>query len=155
MKPRLAIGPKGNHDPEAPDASQYTGGLRTFSSMPRFYGAMAVLDETLAVPATMMQPIAKEVKLAPKQAVEVDIPVEASLDFGLTFMAANTVSASLLDQSGVVIGKNLSGSPESTQWFRSIFIDKPVTAATWKLRLENTSDREAQVVLTTWATLPK
>ncbi|PYS99009.1 MAG: hypothetical protein DMF63_13125 [Acidobacteria bacterium] len=151
VKPRLAIGPKGNHNPEAPDSSQYgTAVKRHFASdiAPRIYGAREVTFEPGALP----QIFAKEVKLQPKQTVEIAIPVEAASNFGITFMASNTVSASLFDQAGAIIGKNLSGSPESTQWFRSIFVDKPTTASTWKLRVENTSEREATVVLTTWAT---
>ena len=150
VKPRLAVGPKGNHNPEAPDASQY--GARLFSSdvPPRIYGARSFDFETSQNPA---QPFAKSVRLAPKQTAEIDLPVEAALNFGITFMAANSVSASLLDSSGIVIGKNLSVGPEANQWFRSIFIDKPTSASIWKLRLENTSDREMEVVLTRWATV--
>jgi hypothetical protein len=32
-------------------------------------------------------------------------------------------------------------------------VDKPTIASTWKLKLENTSDREADVVVTTWVNL--
>ena len=154
VKPRLAIGPKGNHNPEAPDASQYGGTVsRLFSSdvAPRIYGARSVDFEIPTMP-TSVQPFAKSLKLAPKQTLDADVPVDAGANFGITFMAINSVSASLIDQSGAVIGKNLSGSPEAGQWFRSIFIDKPVTAGTWKVRLENTSDRETEVVFTSWST---
>jgi hypothetical protein len=155
VKPRLAIGPKGNHNPEAPDASQDGAAVRRlFASdvAPRMYGARSTDVASDLAPA---QPFAKEIKLGPKQTIEVEIPIEEALNFGLTFMAVNTVSVSLADQSGAVIGKNLSGSPDASQWFRSIFIDKPTRASTWKLRLENTSDRESEVVLTTWATIAR
>ena len=146
VKPRLAIGPKGNHNPAAPDASQITGKLR--GEFPRYYGAMSAGGETYSPAA--IQPFAKQIRLAPKQVLEIDLPVEAAQNFGLTFMAPSTVSATLLDQSGVVVGKNLTGSPEAAQWFRSIFVDKPTSVSTWKLKLENTNDREAEVVITTW-----
>jgi hypothetical protein len=136
---------------------QINGALREgrfFESVPRFYGSMFVDSEPI-VEAVAGQPFAKEIKLRPKESVDIQIPVEAASNFGLTFMAINSVSASLMDQAGVVVGKNLSGSPESGQWFRSIFIDKPVNAGTWKLRLENSADRETQIVLTTWATLQR
>ena len=158
VKLRLAIGPKGNHMPEAPDASQLTGSVHDVGDnrfIPRFYGAMNVnFDESIDRPASI-QPFAKEVRLGAKQTIEIDIPVETANNFGVTFMAVNTVSATLLDHAGATVGKNLSSSPESGQWFRSIFIDKPVTASIWKLRLENTSDREVDVTLTAWASLAR
>jgi pimeloyl-ACP methyl ester carboxylesterase len=154
VKPRLAIGPKGNHMPEAPDAAQMTGRMHDtgeIRSGQRFYGAMtANLGEPIEHPVSI-PPFAREVRLRPKQTIEIEIPVETAVNFGMTFMAANTVSATLLDPSGAIIGKNLSSSPESAHWFRSIFIDKPVSTSTWKLRLGNTSDSEVDVILTTWA----
>jgi hypothetical protein len=77
--------------------------------------------------------------------------VDAALNFGLTFMALPTVSASLFDSSGALVGKNLANTPESGQWFRSIFVDRQVAGGTWKLKVENTSDREAELIVTTWA----
>ena len=152
VKPRLAIGPKGNHNPEAPDPSNYTGDLMNEpkrGANPRFYGAMEVSGD--AVSRIAATPFAKAVRLQPKQAIEVEIPVEAALNFGITFMAVPTVSATLIDGVGAEVGKNLSGSAEAGQWFRSIFVDKPVVSGTWTLKLENTSDRETEVILTTWA----
>jgi pimeloyl-ACP methyl ester carboxylesterase len=156
VKPRLAIGPKGNHNPATPDVS-YRGEIREAGnhSIPRFYGAMFGGSSELRVPSAPAQAFAKEIELGPKQTMEIEIPVEAASNFGVTFMAINSVSASLLDQAGKLEGKNLAASPESGQWFRSIFIDKPVAAGTWKLRLENTADRKAKVVLTTWADPPR
>jgi hypothetical protein len=51
----------------------------------------------------------------------------------------------------VIVGKNLAKTADAAQWFRSIFYDKPTTAGTWHLKLENSSDRESEVVLTTWS----
>ena len=154
VKPRLAIGPKGNHNPDPPDLSQYGGTARSFFASdiaPRMYGARAVNFETLAVqnPAPTF---AKSVRLAPKQMTEVDVPVEAATNFGITFMAKSDVSFTLFDSTGAVAGTNLAGKPEATQWFRSIFSDRTTTAAMWRLRVENTSDRETEIVLTTWST---
>jgi hypothetical protein len=91
------------------------------------------------------------VRLQPKQSVDVDIPVGDVQNFGVTFMAPSVVSATLANERGVVVGKNLAGTPEASQWFRSIFVDKGVMPGTWKLKLENTGDREMDVVLTTWS----
>jgi hypothetical protein len=96
------------------------------------------------------------VKLAGKQSVEIEIPVEAANNFGLTFMADPSISATLIDDKGVVIGKNLTKTPEAGSWFRSIFYDKPITnAGTWKLKLENTSDREFEAILAAWSNAGK
>jgi hypothetical protein len=91
------------------------------------------------------------VKVAAKQEVEIDVPVAATANFGVTFMADPLVSATLADDKGSVLAKNLAGSAEARNWFRSLFVDKPVTAGTWKLRIQNTGDREYEIVLTTWA----
>jgi pimeloyl-ACP methyl ester carboxylesterase len=147
VKPRLAIGPKGDHMPEAPDASQYTG-IYTHS---RNYGASFAADEI--VPATVTAPFAKSVTLDAKRSIEIDVPVESAANFGVTFMADPKISVTLIDASGAIVGKNLAGSPESRGWFRSVFFDKPVTAGVWKLRLENTGDLEYRAVVTSWANM--
>lgn len=149
VKPRLAIGPKRDHNPAAPSAAEMappsgTGLASVFEddlAGRRFYGAQAAIGS---------QPFARSVVLQPRQTVEVDIPVEAAANFGITFMAVPTVSATLFDAAGATIGKNLANTPEAGQWFRSIFFDKPTTAGTWKLRLQNTSDAEVEVVVTKW-----
>ncbi len=143
VKPRLAIGPKGDHMPEAPDASQYTG-IYTHS---RNYGASFAAEE---IAPTGAAPFAKSVKLDAKQSVEIDLPVEAAANFGVTFMADPKISVSLIAADGAVAAKNLAGSAESRSWFRSVFFDKPVTAGVWKLKLENTGDLEYRAVITTW-----
>ncbi|HEX6125094.1 MAG TPA: hypothetical protein VFZ23_06940 [Pyrinomonadaceae bacterium] len=162
VKPRLAIGPKGNHNPEAPDVPDLRGGTHGLKGAeqlgddfargiaPRIYGArhVAVEDETLRGPA---QPFAKAVTLAGKQISEIEVPVETATNFGVTFMAVADVSITLLDNANAIAGMNLAKTPEANQWFRSIFIDKPVTAGTWKLRLENNSEGETEVILTTWS----
>ncbi len=65
-------------------------------------------------------------------------------------MAAPAVSATLYDDKGTIVGKNLTKTPEANAWFRSIYFDKAVTKSTWKLKLENSSDREIEAILTTW-----
>lgn len=167
VKPRLAIGPKGDHMPEAPDASHYTGQLEPLTeagSLRR--GPSDVLMEkdvqhpaidmdpfeiaTVDQPIGYEQPFARSINLAAKQTVEIDVPVSAAANFGITFMADPKVSATLIDGSGAIIGKNLASSPESRGWFRSIFYDKPTTGGTWRLRFTNEGDLEYRAVVTTW-----
>ena len=145
VKPRLAIGPKGNHDPEIPTTSS------------RMQNSEAGLVNVAYRPDTLANVItssdidfARAVKIAPKQSVEIEIPVAEAMNFGLTFMAVPDVSASLIDDKGTVVGKNLAKTPEASGWFRSIFFDRPTSTGTWKLRLENTSERSAEIVLATW-----
>lgn len=88
------------------------------------------------------QPFTKEVKIGPKQTVEIDVPLAATPNFGITFMASSAVSASLLNESGVVVSRDPGDSPFAARMFRSVLTHKPVPNATWKLRLQNTSDME-------------
>ncbi len=158
VKPRLAIGPKGNHNPEVPQAASLPNSLKQViqtlngNPAPRFINVSYKM-QPVAATAIDKDPFkpdfAKAVKLEPRQTVEVDIPIEAASNFGLTFMADPLISATLQSDQGV-IGKNLAKTPEASVWFRSIFFDKPTTEGTWKLKLENTSDRELEAILSTW-----
>jgi hypothetical protein len=156
VKPRLTVGPKGNHNPEvgdvigSADAIRYGYTNETVAwNLGRVYGKRDMSLETVSPnPET---PFAKSVKLGPKQSVEIEIPIAAGANFGVTFMASSDVSAILSNQSNVIVGTNLTKTADAAQWFRSIFYDKPTTAGTWHLKLENTSDRESEVVLTTWS----
>ena len=143
VKPRLAIGPKGTHNPEVPEASE----LANYQNL---NGSSAPITTGGTLKNSFKPDFAKAVALAPKQSVEVAIPVEASSRFGLSFMADPLVSATLVDNKGDVAGKNEAKTPEAAAWFRSIVVDKPTTAGTWKLKLENTSDRELEAILATW-----
>ena len=149
VKPRLAIGPKGNHVPEMPDATQFTGiNFESVTREPRFYGASYAGIESPMPSGTT--PFAKSSKIAAKGTVEIEIPIEAAANFGVTFMAMPDVSTTLISSSGAVVGKNLAGTPESGQWFRSIFFDDKTTAGTWKFKIENKSDHEREIFLTVW-----
>jgi hypothetical protein len=150
VKPRLAIGPKGNHNPEMPDisANRNQFNLNRINELtPLFVNAAFNQNATdsSALPA-----FAKEIKLAPKQTLEIEIPVEQAENLGLTFMASSDVSATLVNDKGVVVGKNASDLPESRAFFRSIYFDKSVQNGMWKLKLENTGTLEATAIVTTW-----
>lgn len=153
VKPRLAIGPKGNHNPEMPDVPTRTGQTNQNSFGAYFMNASyksQTETENLIDQNAFKPDFAKSAKVGGKQSVEIEIPVEQALNFGLTFMAASDISATLFDDKGAIVGKNLTKTPEANAWFRSIYVDKNVTAGTWKLRLENTSDRELEAILATW-----
>jgi hypothetical protein len=152
VKPRLAVGPKGDHNPEAPQPPGQVNRNTHGPATPAFVNAAYVTRSGFALAADdeFRPSFAREVKLAPKQSVEVEIPVAAGANFGVTFMAGAQVSATLSDDKGSVRGSNLAGSPESRGFFRTIFVDKNVTAGTWKFRLENTGTLEATAVIAAW-----
>lgn len=148
VKPRLAIGPRGDHNPDIPQIlgqsyRGYENNLTPSFANVSFQPFVNSIDD--AKPS-----FAKEVKLAPKQTSEIEIPVMDAANFGITFMANPNISATLLNDKGSAVGKNLSGSPESKSFFRTIFFDKPVTSGTWKLKLENTGDFESTAIIAVW-----
>jgi len=154
VKPRLAVGPKGNHDPEAPEASQSLNRVGRMNDGPAFVNAAHVPFSVFAdgAAADDSRPdFAKELTLAAGQAVEVEIPVAAAESFGVTFMASAFVSATLVDGKGNVRGKSAAGTPEAAGFFRTIYVDKGVAAGVWKLRLENTGKVEAPAVVAAWS----
>jgi len=146
VKPRLAIGPKGNHDPAAPET---VTGL-VVRSIPHNYGVgySPLLD--LGIDPSTGSSTARYLKLAPKQSTAVELPVAALRNLGVTFMADATVSLSIIDPGGKIITKNAAGSVESRSIFRSMFVDSPVAPATWRFVAENTSDRERELFLVVW-----
>ena len=159
VKPRLAVGPKGDHNPERPEAPaprQFPGQINRHphgDPAPAFVNAAHGRRAPFAFPAAdddFRPSFAREVRLAPKQVVEVEIPVAAGARFGVTLMADALVSATLADDRGAARGKNLAGSPEARGFFRTILVDRDVTAGAWKLRLENTGTLEAAAVIAAW-----
>lgn len=83
--------------------------------------------------------------MQPNQSLELEIPTAKSKRGGITFAAPAEVSATLIDADGETIGENPAGTPEANNFFRYIVVDKPVKAGTWKLKLENTGEKETEV----------
>ena len=155
VKPRVAIGPKGNHIPEMP--TSLGGFLNDGASSSPF---LNVAYRTAAAPALppsddLKPEFAKAVKLNAKQSLDVEIPVVAATNFGITFMAPSSVSALLYDDKGTLIAKNLANSAEARAPIRSLYVDKPVTAGTWKLKLENTGAKPSEAVIAAWKNAAK
>ena len=146
VKPRLAIGPKGNHNPDV----QVPSGLSSLygDSATRFYGTAAANFLTEAEVSQAEATWAKEITVEGRKSVELELPVSAARNFGITFMAAPDLTVTLLDEKGATIETNKAGTAKSRMWFRSIFVDKPVDAGSWKIRVENTSDRPVTAVFT-------
>lgn len=149
VKPRLAIGPKGDHNP---DTSQYTGqaGDELYRSQNPFtnvaYNHAAVKPEIF---------FGKGTAIAANQTVEIEIPVPANTDgFGLTFMASPLVSATLVDAQGNVLGKNVKDTIEARSMFRSIIVPKDLSGTTIKLRLKSEEKLEATAIVSVWKRKP-
>jgi pimeloyl-ACP methyl ester carboxylesterase len=157
VKPHLAIGPGGDHNPATPEMPKTSGQIFVENNGVMFMNAGFQRQSTIQNPKskTDMPDFAKAVKLTAKKTTEIEIPVEQVTNFGLTFMASPEISATLLNEKGEIVGKNLTKTPEAKAWFRSIFVDKNVSGGTWKLKLENTSDRELEVILATWSDVVK
>jgi len=103
------------------------------------------------------QPFTKQVKIAPHQTVEIDLPVEAAPNLGVTFMTSPGVSVSLLNPNGALVSRNLTTSPLASQMFRMLMTQRPVTTSVWKLKIENTTELEQSFAGFSWSLeeLPK
>ncbi|MCW1431108.1 alpha/beta fold hydrolase [Novosphingobium sp. JCM 18896] len=139
VKPRLAKGPK---------AQRATGGGSGAASGGRL---MLIGDDETPATASDKPDFVKLVKLAPRAMVELEIPVSEGRQLGVNLLAASVVSATLIDQTGVVVGSNLTQTPQASQPFRSIVVDRPVAKGVWRLKVENTSDTEREAVVSTWS----
>lgn len=134
VKPRLAVGP----------AKQKLSGAA--SSRLMLLGVDDTADTALPAPD-----FSKIVKLAPGETAEVVIPVREAKKLGLTFIAANRVSASLVDDKAAVVASSEAGSPEASEMFRSLLVDRPVAEGKWILKLHNGDRIEREVVLSSWS----
>lgn len=154
VKPHLAVGPKGNHNPEAPETARSSNRDERLPEAPFLFDAAYPSPVVYAYGASAddsRPDFAKELTLAAGQVAEIEIPVAAAESFGVTFMASASVSATLIDEKGAVRGKSVAGAPEAAGFFRTIYVDKGVTAGTWRLRLENTGKLEAPAVIAAWS----
>jgi len=94
--------------------------------------------------------LAKEVALQSKQTTEIEIPVTVNSNSGITFMAAPTVSATLINDTGAIVAKSLAGTAEAKSEFRSLPIENAAANGVWKLRLENTATTETMTIIAVW-----
>lgn len=152
VRPRIAIGPdkqKSGSNPSAqkPSSSGAAGGL---AAAPASLALLVSLEQ-LTGSVSVAPDFAKIVRLAPGETMKVSLPVEDARNFGLTFVAANMVSATLIDDKGAVMGTSLTGTPEASQIFRSFFVAHPIARGNWTLTLQNEDQAEREVVLSTWS----
>ena len=91
------------------------------------------------------------VKLTPGQTLELALPVKEARNLGVTLAAASTVSATLIDDQGVIAASNLADTPAASQPFRSMFVDRPVVKGRWLLKLHNPDKADRDVIVSTWS----
>jgi hypothetical protein len=148
VKPHLAIGPHGDHNPAMPSVTMGQYGDELYRPQSP-YTTVGFAQQGGEVKPDIF--FGKGSRIAAKQSVEIEIPIPENTDgFGLTFLASPLISATLVDASGNVIGKNLQGTPEASTMFRSIAVAKNLSGTTVKLRLVNDADQEAVAVFTVW-----
>jgi len=150
----LAIPPKGNHQPEAED---FTGSLTNespeeISSKQRRYGTMfspaGFEDNVQTTIGEDIEPsFVTGIKIKPNQATEIEIPVTDGKRMAITILAPKNVSATLTEADGTIAGKNLAGTPEAANTFRSIGVDKPFSKGIWKLKFESRETEEAEIAV--------
>jgi hypothetical protein len=117
----------------------------------RRYGAMfrpASFQESSGDDDEPEPNFATGVKLAANETKEIEIPVTNGSRFSLVLYTTPNVSATLIDDKGEIVGKNLAGSPEAAEIFRTITVKKAFQNGKWKLRLENRDAAEAEIVIT-------
>ena len=171
VKPHLVTGPKGTYpltvknDPtdwkrwqinnRDYDVNNGSGSYRPYKSaapenMFRIFSTVSYERES-AANWENPQKFTGEVKLAPREVKEIEVPLEAAGNFGVTYMAHQSVAVSLADDKGRVRRRDEAGSEMSGGFFRMLFFGKPVGKSTWKLRLENTSDFEQKFAGFGWS----
>lgn len=121
-----------------PAAWQASAGRKIFSTQ--------TADE---VPDEPMQGVSlrKAVRLPAGRSTEIDVPVLAGARAAIVLLAASSVSASLLDAGGKVVGQ--SAGTEAGEIFRTIVMQKPA-GGNLKLRLENAGAEETLALVAAW-----
>jgi len=151
----LAIGPKGNHNP---DVETMTGSLTDetfddFSPNRRNYGASfkpASFETPIQIRDDFESPepsFATGVKLQPNQTTEIEIPVTDGNRLAINLMMPNKVSATLFSQNRTIVSQSLTGTPEAKQAFRLLETDKPFQKGVWKLELESRETEESEIAV--------
>ncbi len=156
--PRVIKGPKGTYPlPIKSGESTRTKGIFGLNTQDpatslfanASYNAVMANDE----PANP-QSFSKELTLEPRQSLDIEFPIVAAANLGLTFMVHPAVSVSLVNDKGIVVAKNLNGSAEARAIYRTLYFKNAVSQGTWKLRLENTTDFEQPFLGFAWSAEP-
>lgn len=144
---RLAVSWRGDHKPDTDYQANFEN--RNPNEVSFANAAFTQPEDKPTLPENIKLNLAKEVSLTGKQTTEIEIPVAANANSGVTFMASPQISATLINDKGAVAGKNLAGTAEAKADFRSLPIESAANGV-WKLRLENTGTREDSAIISVW-----
>jgi hypothetical protein len=153
VKPHLVTGPKKTYplpvksDPNDIDRWKINGRLFEYLDPP----AAGYFRNASLGGGSLINENTVEVTLEGHEQKEIEIPVDAASNLGVSFMAAPSVSASLIDDHGTVVKENLAGSDLAASMFRTLYVNKPIAAGRWMIKFTNTSDREQIVVGFSWS----
>jgi pimeloyl-ACP methyl ester carboxylesterase len=145
---RLAVSWRGNHKPD----TDYQANYENRNSNPAQFlnASFEREDDKPTLPENLKVELTKEVNLQPKQTTEIEIPVAANSNAGITFFAAPNVSASLINETGAIVAKSAANSPEAKTDFRGFPIQSKSNGV-WKLKLENTGAGATSVIVAAWS----
>jgi hypothetical protein len=149
----LAVPPKGDHNPDPGTLAQIYSDEDLLDPRESLFGKFRNVGAAFA---GFSQPddtdprpdFANVVRIDARESVEIEIPVKAGSRFALNLYASPEVSATLVNEQGEILGKNLTGTPESNDIFRTISVRKPFAAGKWKLILENRLTTETEAAIT-------
>ena len=155
---RLSVSRLGNHNP---DPKQYQAQAANFNRQTENpaqfvnanFNARSEQQDDLTAPENTKINLMKDISLQPRQTIELDIPAETDGSSAITFMAQPTVSATLINDKGAIVGKSAANSPEAGADFRTIAIAKSAANGNLKLRLENTGAAETNVIVAAWTNI--
>ncbi|MBS1797524.1 MAG: hypothetical protein JSS81_27115 [Acidobacteria bacterium] len=164
VKPHLVTGPRGTYplpvksDPNDIDRWKINSSLGISDFGFRNADFRGEDSEAPANPtdgAANPQTFVKELKLAAGQTLDVELPVEAAPNLGVTLMAAPDVSVALVDERGAIVARSAKDSPLAGALFRTLFTKNAVAKGTWKLRIQNASPTEQLFAAYAWSIAPQ
>lgn len=87
----------------------------------------------------------QKVELKANESKEIEIPVRDGSAAGIVLVATPSVSATLKDSNGAIVGESKGGMEAMKEMFRTIAVNKKVTNGVWKLKLENIGNQPTTV----------
>lgn len=87
----------------------------------------------------------QKVELNAGESKEIEIPVRDGSSAGVILVATPSVSATLKDASGALLGESKGGMEAMKEMFRTIAVKRQITSGVWKLKLENIGSQPTKV----------
>jgi pimeloyl-ACP methyl ester carboxylesterase len=104
----------------------------------------SVILDAAPAQAQLSQMVSRE--LAPGETVEIPLAVPEAEGVAVLLVAAEGVTATLLDPAGKIVQTSAAGSAESRAWLRALAADAPAAGA-WTLRLESKEAEATQATV--------